>query len=601
MSKNLRFGLMAAALATLFCGGEALASGGSVKLKTDNGPDGYYYNANGTARARYGGAYNAGEFDINAIICGIRIRDLDQSTITPGVDDYILRGDIRTDDPLAVGYADISALGLIATTDAGSALSCTTTGAASTQTFNTGAGIADPGTRFVLTCSQPGNNDVNIGLDFCGMQLDTSSVFVNSARTQNYAVADGALYASIGFNHFVEAVVFEPKLKDLNIRLTGSSRYPADRGLPVMFARRVCDVAQSNCVGQASDTGPVTTTDDFITARVTMDNNTASSCAVNLTLLADRSVINPKLTPKDVTAFFRPCAGGPPIMNPLNLPANSRTNLCLEIKTAIGQSLLGAFPIDLPFLADISDANLVSLDSESQKLGIRKSAGYYDNNSHAGGYFFSQSPVQTGDALIVRYDAIDLQNRANTATPYRLSGVQYVSGEFGASGLAGVDGLEARLEDPVVPGAPDLSPSGLLRAISTIGDPGNADGIASGAPPTTTTIDFTDIVITPGNFALANNSFCMCYLNPGDTLAAVTAVGATGGGDVFIGNSATILGGNLPIAQFTQNDLEIRVDENGLLGTTSPNLNGQVGSASSTLLRTPGQFIAIDKNRNRID
>lgn len=34
-----------------------------MKFKTDNGPDGYDYDANGSARNRYCAYYDAGEFD----------------------------------------------------------------------------------------------------------------------------------------------------------------------------------------------------------------------------------------------------------------------------------------------------------------------------------------------------------------------------------------------------------------------------------------------------------------------------------------------------------------------------------------------------------
>lgn len=540
------------------------ASGGVVKFKTDNGPDGYYYNANGAARARYCSYYFVGEFDGRAVICGMRIRDLDQSSRSLGVDVYTLGGDLRSEDGNRPGYADISTAGLVATTDLASRGSCSTTGATRTYTFGGGAGVPDPMTAFLLTAPQAANNNLSEGIDFCGILLDTSSVFSNSARTQAYSVAENPLYTSIGFNHFLEAIVLEPKDFDLNLRMTGSSRFPGDRGLPVMFARRVCDLSQVNCVAMNGDV-PVSTTDDFVTARIALDNATCSTASTVVTITADRSPINPKLGPRVVTPFFRPCGGGAPILHPMTLPAKSRTILCLEIKTAISRQIVNRFPVDLPFTVIALDANNLTnppFDLEDQLLGLRPSSGYYDNDSH-GAFFFSQTPVQTGDNLGVRTDAIDLPKPGNVL---RISGVQVVGGEFGTSGLTGLDGIEVRREDPVIVRNPDLSPEGLIRGVAAIGDPGNSDGLPMGLAATTLNVDFTDFVTTVQDPALAENLFTLAYLNPGETGAMVTAIGATGGGDTFVGNSGTILGGIHPTFPFSQNDLEIRLDLNGELG-----------------------------------
>jgi hypothetical protein len=592
MSK-IRTGLVLGALATVFCAGAAFASGGTVKLKTDNTADGYYYNALGNAAARYGAFYNSGEFDINAVICGVRYRERDQSVITAGVDGYVLGLDLRSEDPNAATYADLTGGGLIAAGDANSVASCSTTGAARTGTFGGGAGTADPLTSFLITMAQPANNDPADGSDFCGILLDTSSVFVNSARTQGYA--PGGALASIGFNHFVEAVVFEPKEFDLSIRMTGSSRFAGDRGLPVQFARRKC--SGTDCKVDGTDGTGNDASDDFISGRFTIDNNTlAAPRPLNLIVEADRSAINPKLGPKDVTNFFKPIGGGGPIMNPVTFP-NGRTLFKLEIKIAIKRKFLASFPVNLPFdvrLEDPNDANDVP-DSESQALGLRSNTGYYDDNSHSGGFFFSQSPVLTGDALSVRFDAVDLPKVGNTLN---ITGAEVVAGEFGASGLAGLDAFELRREDAVLANNPDLSPQGLLRNIGVVGDPGNADGIATGLPVTTVPVDFTNYVATPVNAALALNLFGMAYLSPGDTGAAVTAVGSAGGGDVFIGNSSTLNAGVAPVAAFNQDDLEIRLDVEGELGTSASAPQTKV---IDSVLREQGRVIAVEKGGRRID
>lgn len=136
-----------------------LASGGRVLLKTDNGPDGYYYNALGVNAGRYVTRYEVCDFrDPSPILCGVRIRELDQSTITPGVDDYTLLVDLRRPDPNCPGYADLASGGLIARADPSSLGSCSTTGASRTATFGGGNGIPIPDIQafgtFYVTAAQ---------------------------------------------------------------------------------------------------------------------------------------------------------------------------------------------------------------------------------------------------------------------------------------------------------------------------------------------------------------------------------------------------------------------------------------------------------------
>jgi len=560
-------GVVLGASMLLFAGGEAIAAGGVVKLKTDNGSGllAYYYNALGNAPARYVSKYNAGEFDPGALICGVRTWDLDQSTITPGIDDYVLGCDLRSPDPNEPEYADLTSVGLLALGDANSLLSCSTNGWGQTRTFGGGVGVPDPLTRLFITMAQPGNNNPGEGLDFCGIILCTNSVFVNSSRTQSYTAAGGA-HTSIGFNHFVEAIVFEPEEFDLRIRMTGSSRFPGDRGLPVQFARRAC--SGPDCRIDGTDGSTSNATDDFITARLTIDNNTqAASRPLDLIVEADRSVVNPKLGPRDVTAFFRSIGAGGGIVNPVTFPSG-RTLFNLEVKIAIRRKFFGSFPVNLPFAVRLEDPNHPNEvpDLERQALGLRPGTGYYDDDSHDGGFFFTQSPVLTGDALTVRFDAVDLPKPGNTLV---VSGIEVVAGEFGASGLPGLDAVELRREDAVLARNPDLSPQGLFRARGTVGDPGNADGIPTGLPVTTVLVELTDYITTPPNPALANNLFAMAYLNPGDTGMSTTAIGSAGAGDVFIGNSSTMFAGSLPVTGFSQDDLEIRLDVDGALSSTA--------------------------------
>jgi len=579
-------------VAVLLClGSEARSAGGVVKLKTDNTALlSYYYNALGNAPARYVSKYEAGEFLPGALICGVRTSALDQSTITPGVDDYVLGCDLRFLDPNQPEYADLTSIGLLELADANSLLSCSTSGRYATSTFGGGAGVPDPLTRFFITQAQPGNNDPFEGVDFCGVFIDTSPPFHNSARSQGYF--PGGAHTSIGFNHFVEAIVFEPQEFDLRIRMTGSSRFPGDRGLPVQFARRAC--SGPDCRIDGTDGSTSNATDDFITARLTIDNNTqAASRPLDLIVEADRSVVNPKLGPRDVTAFFRSIGAGGGIVNPVTFPSG-RTLFNLEVKIAIRRKFFGSFPVNLPFAVRLEDPNHPNEvpDIERQALGLRPGTGYYDDDSLGGGFFFTQSPVLTGDALAVRFDAVDLPKPGSTLV---VSGIELATGEFGASGLPGLDAVELRREDAVLARNPDLSPQGLFRARGQVGDPGNADGIPTGLPVTTVLVDLTDYITTPSDPALADNLFALAYLNPGDTGSSTIAIGSAGAGDVFIGNSSTMFAGSLPVTSFGQDDLEIRLDVDGALSSTAGGETRTRRIDPLPPLRIPGVVQVVEK------
>jgi hypothetical protein len=570
----------------------AAGSGGEVKLKTDNGPDGYYYNALGAAAGRYVAKYEAADIRMDGLVCGARRLDNDNSIIVHGVDAYTHGLDLRASDPNAPEYADLTSAGLLAPGDPNSLVSCSTGAASRTGTFGGGAGVPHPGFRFFITLAQPANNDPANGIDFCGILLDTSSIFANSARTQGYF--PGGVKTSIGFNHFVEAVVFEPVDQDVSLRMTGSSRFPGDRGLPVQFARRRC--SGSACRISSMDPTDNNGTDDFITARITIDNRLGPATLV-LVVEADRSAVNPRLGPRDVLPFFRPIGGGAPVTSPITFPTG-RTLLALEIDRVIARRLLARLPVSLPFqvrLEDPNDPNLIP-DEESQDLGLRPNTGYYDDDTHSGGFFFTQSPVLSGDALCVRYDAVDLPKPGNALV---VSGAQVVGGEFGVTGLRGLDAFELRREDTILPGNPDLSPQGLFRSQGTVGDPGNGDGIPMGIPVTTVSIDLTDYVATPQNPALAVNLFGLAYLNPGDTGAQVTAIGSAGAGDAFIGNSSTLHAGEIPVVPFASVDLEIRLDVEGELGTGAA--GRRTRRIEGAVLREPGQYVLVEKGGRRVE
>jgi hypothetical protein len=446
---------------------------------------------------------------------------------------------------------------------------------------------------------QPANNDQAEGIDFCGVSLDTDSLFANSARSQSYS--PGGVRTSIGFNHFVEAVVFEPRDLDLRLALTGSSRFPGDRGLPAMFARRRC--SGPDCRVDRTDGGANNATDDFLTARLSIDNQGLRPRLVRLAIEAHRAVIDPRLEPRDVTGLFRSVDGGEPVISPIMVQPG-RTVLNLEIRTAIRRRLLSLLPLDLRFTArllDLEEPNdpneivIPLIDRELERIGIRAGSGYYDGDRHGNGFLFPRSPVQTGDAFAVRFDAIDLPRPGNTLL---VTGAEVVGGEFGASGLPGLDAFQLRREDAVLAGNPDLSPQGLFRAVGTVGDPGNGDGIPFGPPATTVALDFTNYVTVPSSPGLALNLFALAFLNPGDTGSAVTAIGSSGG-EVFIGNSSTLLGGALSVSPLVNDDMEIRLDLDGELGTTAG--GRRTKRLESAALSRVGELIAVEKGGRRVE
>jgi hypothetical protein len=266
----------------------------------------------------------------------------------------------------------------------------------------------------------------------------------------------------------------------------------------------------------------------------------------------------------------------------------------LEFPRLIPRRFLAILPANLPFEARVVDPNDPNLfaDRERQALGLRPQAGYYDDDSHGGGFFFTQIPVLTGDALTVRFDAVDLPRPGNTLV---VSGIEVVAGEFGASGLPGLDAVELRREDAVLARNPDLSPQGLFRARGQVGDPGNADGIPTGLPVTTVLVDLTDYITTPSDPALAENLFALAYLNPGDTGASTIAIGSAGAGDVFIGNSSTMFAGSLPVTSFGQDDIEIRLDVARALSTSAGSDRRTKRVDPLPPLRIPGVVQVVEK------
>src|SRR5262249_2306679 len=149
-------------------------------------------------------------------------------------------------------------------------------------TFGGGGGIPDVAVNKFISAIEPVHGPG--GLDFCGVLLDTSSAPQGRSK-----VFSGGAFGSIPWNHFVELIVFISKRMDLNIRASGSARFPGDTGIPVVFTTR------------PNSSGAVT--DDNITVTAVIDNGTGGAIGRNFAICADQSVINPKKGLKAITGF----------------------------------------------------------------------------------------------------------------------------------------------------------------------------------------------------------------------------------------------------------------------------------------------------------
>jgi hypothetical protein len=557
-------------------GTEAMASGGLLKRKTDGQPDGYYYNAGGLDAARYLTLYGGSEFSVDAVICAVRKQDLNSGQPPLGT----LLVELRRADPNAPGYADLAPGGLVATADANSALVCSTTGAPTTVTFGSGAGAPHPAADVFVSAAQPANGAGN--LDFCGILLDTSSAFNGASRQQSYA--PGGFRSSLGFNHFLEAIVFDPRLQDLSLRTSGSARYPGDRGISILFARRACDVATAGCVEARDGSGR---TDDLLTTNIVIDNNTPSLVLRNLEVVVDRSVFDPKLAPKDVLVFLRPVGGGPKYSNPAVLPPG-RTILSLQLPVALKTKLLAPLPVDVPVIARLTAVGDPSIlyDVETSVLRLSPEVGFLDSGDiGAAGFFAPRFPVLTGDALEVRFDAVDLPKPGNT---WIIEGATVIGGEVGASGLPGLADVTLRREDPVLADTPDLSPQGLFR---------RSGPLPMGTAPFTLEVNFTNFVVTPVHPALADPLWLSALLNPGDSATTVAGVS----GSLVAGASSVAFSNEIPRTASPATDWMMRLDFEQTPSVRRSRGSGPGGRPAVTEPREALRFIPLGGNGERLD
>jgi len=541
----------------------ARAAGTRLLLKSDGFADGYYYTLDEPtgSDSRYITEYLPGDTDPSSFVTRIRV-SLVNGGLTGAVN---LQADLRSEDPNNPGYPLMTEVGLIASADPNQPVACLSNHRwTDFFVFAGGAGVPAPLGKFYLTVQPPPGQ---IGVNACGVAMDTSSPPTGATK---YYLSSSDRFGDSPWNHLAEIEVFESGVLDLQTRWHGSVRYPGDAGRPIVFARR------------PSATGP---TDDFVSVSVLIDNLGQDNLGKRLELYVEKIRRGSRRSEgwKQITHLFRTVVFGQEIPKPIVI-SPGRTLLELELPLLIPDRHLDLLPRNIRFRAEVSDLEGGGLvdDFEEFDLGLRPFSGEPDDGSGEG-LFLVQSPTRTGDALSVRFPAIDLP----TTSAFTISSIQVAGGELGADELPGFDAVELRLEDPILVDAPDLSPLGLLRRV------GAADGrgeIVLGPVMTELTLDIDDLVVEPLEEPVGN-LWAQVLLNPGDTVQP--NLGTFLGGD---GSGATLLtdsyyssqGSSLYGHDITQNYM-IRLL---LDGRKEPQNGGDERSTSTDMRLPPGGFIS---------
>ncbi len=545
----------------------AEAAGGQVVPKTDGSFDGYFYALTGTGQDRFLTRYEPFDFDPNAILCGARVGEFAPGGPLPGP----MRGDVRFEDPMNPGYPDFSPVGLIAVADPASLGSCSrSTAVPRFFTFGGGAGVPDPGNTFFLSAIEPqhgpGPNDV------CGLLTDTNGPVLG----YSFALRPGGI-VRVPFNHFNEIIAFEgAHTKIREARAHGKPRFPGDPGVPAFYAvRPAADAAL-----------PHKPTDDLISITVVLDNpGPFVPVTANISIAADLDAIAPGKGLKEILRFFRPVGGGPAIMNPITIP-DGRTVLLLEVPGRVPSRFVNRFPANVPLITSLRDPMTLDVISRRRDvLGLRPFVGFQDDGT-AEAFFVVQRPNLPGDALNVRNQALDLPR----TVPYEVTGLQVVGGEFGGSGLPGLDAVELRRDDFVFPGSPDPSAAGLLRTFGT------ANGIGEvplGMPPTRVTLNILNLAVDPTvNPSLVRDFHVVGLLLPGETMP-VTAIGADQTPETLLGNSTFTVSGMLPATRDLASNYTLRLLVNGQGGTLVGTKPDRLGGRSRPFVRVIGGAVRI--------
>lgn len=592
----------------------ALASGGTVRPATSNnldyitivalpvGPNDRWITRYGTEGAAFP---NGSEWDPNSVICGARSRSGHQSGVSAARPETC---DVRFEDPNNPGFSDVvpNVTSGAATIPAGadqnaSPAQCPTNVSYQLFTFNAGGGIPDPlvAVFFSWQITYPG-----AGQDACWLGLEFGSAPTNG-RTKYFVSASSTYVDSAavnGGNVWLDAIVYTPFILDLNFRMSGSSQFVGDRGRPVWSIR----AEEGNGLGSS------TIIDDFLTATVIVDNGTGAPISnQTLALVGDRSVINPKLTPKDLASSFR-LLSNPKVSlaagNPYTWQAG-RTVLRANIPATINGKFQALFPLNLPFVASSRNTSLTPgtgpRDDERQELGLRRQRGQIDDGS-AEAAVIVQGPTITGDALAQRWPAQRaFPSRSGPAgakvVSLSVSAVQVGAVSVGSGN--GFDAIQLRRDDPVIINSADQSPQGLIAAAGTSGG-AIADGsrVVPGIPVDPNgLVAFFNYSLAPAPTVLsADGSFWLnVYPYPGD-------IGGAGANGTFLGidttpdtvlhESFTSQAGTQPYVELTTANFLSRViftASNPLMGDISP-------VVTPVVTKNPGRFGEATKVPTRV-
>ncbi|MBI3847447.1 MAG: hypothetical protein HY292_22675 [Planctomycetes bacterium] len=549
----------------------ALASGGTVRPATNGAAD-YIYRIRGggsgpndraiTRYGREGQAFpNGSEFDPNSVICGARSFAGHQSSVSFNRPNLC---DIRFEDPNRPGFPEVTALVTAgaSTIPAGadsnaSPSQCPANVSFQNYTFNGGSGIPDPLVAVFLTWQWPGSSSP----DSCELGLETSAPDNHRCK---YYDSQLNIYGQVGANHWLDAVVFTPFILDLNFRMSGSSQFPGDRGLPIWFIRGE----------EGNGSGSSTIIDDFLTTTVVIDNGTGGPLtSQTLSLVGDRSVINPKLTPKDLAASFR-LLSNPKVSLASGNPYSwgpGRTILRANIPATISGKFEALFPINLPFVAASRNTALPlgtgPRDDERQELGLRRQRGQIDDGSSEVGSIV-QGPALTGDILAQRWEARRVFPSRSGPTGAKVTSLSITALQLGAvsaGSATGFDAIQIRRDDPVVLNASDQTPQGL---IAVAGSSGTVIGDGTRVSPPIPVdpngaVAFFNYPISPAaTVASADGSFWTdVYPFPGDIGGASpngTFIGTDNTADTVLGESFTSQSGTQPYVQVPTGNFMMR-------------------------------------------
>ncbi len=538
----------------LVASGRALANGGTVRRVTDGTVEAVVVvtdpsGPNDRIITRYGfflqPTPHPGEFDANAILCGARTFQ----GHTTGTSLRLL--DVRREDPLNPGFPDLVGPPIVNANENGQP--CPPGFGFLYWTFGA-AGVPDPGMALFFTVTLAPQAPPLPATDQCAVGIDTSSGI--TGRCSFFSSRPPMLFGQLGSNAFIEAIVLEPtQAFDLDARYHGSVRFPGDLGNPIVALR-------------TGGTGILPTTDKVSTT-VKIDNPPPiGSVQVDLKIEAIVGAIIPGAPDRDVTRYFR--VGGTPggtrldLLFPMTLQPG-RTLINAAIPAPIPMNFVNRSPSNLPMRTTVTQLSGGTLiDVEHNVFGLRPNPGTHDDGS-AEAFFRPRAQTHIFDALAVRFKAIDFWGGG----PFTLSAVQIFGRQQTGMGL---DAVEVRIQDPVVPDAPDLSRFGLLGRIGLLDGAGEIPlpmGPAGGA----VTLDLVPDISIDYSGGQATDIWLVAYFATNDPTNGAE-IGADRTFETLLNDSFFSLDGAIPFTLSPQNNFQLRFLLNGAGNPVAPPSQG---------------------------